>query len=87
MQVTIDGQQQDMQITRKQDASLMGAENLYVNDTLVARVTHSHADDIPVILQLESGLVVEVDRQSFYSINGMNYDWQPGVQTNSLTGA
>jgi len=87
MQVTINGQQHDAQITRKQDNSPIGVENLYVDDALVARVTHSHSDDIPVILQLESGIIVEVDRQNFYTINGMNYDWQPGTQTSSLTGA
>ena len=87
MQVTSNGQQRDAQITRRQENTLIGVENLYVDDVRVERVTHSYSDDIPVILQLESGMVVEVDRQNFYTLNGMNYDWQPGPQTNPLTGA
>jgi hypothetical protein len=86
MQARLNGEPQDMQITLKRHDPRPSDENLYVNDVRVARVTHSLSDEIPVILALENEAMVEVDRQTFYTIGGMDPDWQPGTQPDALSG-
>jgi hypothetical protein len=84
MQVTMNGAPTDMQIAMKRNDPRPGDQNLYVGGTRVTRVTHALNDEIPVILVLENDAVVEVDRQTFYTIDGMNDDWQPGTQPDAL---
>jgi hypothetical protein len=84
MQATIDDQPQDVQIVFKRDDPQPGDENLYVNDERVRQVTHSLSDDLPVILLLESEMIMKVDRHEFYAIDGMHDDWQPGTQPGGL---
>jgi len=48
------------------------------------RVTHSRSDAIPVILAIDEETVVEVDPQSFYALDGMHHDRQPGSQEGAL---
>ena len=86
MQVTINHEPQEAQVSLRQGDKL-GEELLYVNDMCVTRVTHSLSDDIPVILQIDRDVQVEVGPQSFYAIQGMRHDWQPGVQADSLGAA
>ena len=50
----------------------------------VARVTHSRNDEIPVILVLDNEAVVKIEPQTFYAIDGMHRDWQPGTQPDAL---
>ena len=59
-------------------------KNLYADGRRVARVTHSRNDEIPVILALDSEVVVEIEPQTFYAIDGMHHDWQPGAQPDTL---
>ncbi len=40
-----------------------------------------------MILVLENDALIEVERQNFYTIAGMNYDWQPGAQPGQLAGS
>ena len=84
MQATINSEPQDVQISLRHSDERLDEEYLYVNDMRVARVTHSRSDDIPVILQIDRDVQVEVDAQSFYTIEGMHHDWQPGSQAESL---
>jgi hypothetical protein len=84
MQVTMNGASADVQIAMKRNDPQPGDQNLYVDGTRVTRVTHALNDEIPVILVLENDAVVEVDRQTFYTIDGMNDDWQPGTQPDAL---
>jgi hypothetical protein len=84
MQVTINNEPQDVQINLRHSDERLGEEYLYVNNMCVARVTHSRSDDIPVILQIDRDVQVEVDPQIFYTIEGMHHDWQPGAQADSL---
>jgi hypothetical protein len=84
MRVTVNGEQQDLPVALKREAPLQGAQ-LYVGDRRVTRVTHSHTSDIPVMVQIDD-MLIEVDPQDFYAIEGMNYDWQPGDQTGTLAG-
>ena len=84
MQATINGEPMDVQITLRRDGTGFDQEQLYVNDMCVARVTHSLSDEIPVILQVDEHMAVEVDPQVFYTIKGMHHDWQPGAQADSL---
>jgi hypothetical protein len=84
MQATINNEPVDVQISLRRDDALLHEEHLYVNDMRVARVTHSRSDEIPVILQIDPDVLVEVDSQAFYTIEGMDYDWQPGAQAGSL---
>ena len=39
----------------------------------------------PVILAIDEETVVEIDPRSFYVIDGMHHDWQPGSQEGSLS--
>ena len=87
MNVMMNGSASDAQITMRRNDPRPGDENLYVDDQRVTRVTHALNDEIPVILVLENDAVVEVDRQTFYTINGIDYDWQPGTQPNALAGS
>ena len=80
MQVTIDGDPIDAQIALKRNDPRPSEQNLYVNGRRVVRVTHSRSDEIPAILVLDNDAVVEVEKQAFYTIDGMTYDWQPGAQ-------
>jgi hypothetical protein len=84
MQVTINGEREEVSLTLKRAAGQLGAEELYVNDRPVVRVTHSRADDVPVFLVVDEDTVVEVDPPSFYAIDGMHYDWQPEAQARSV---
>jgi hypothetical protein len=85
MQVTINGAPQEATVALRPVAGQIGVEQLYVNDMRVARVTHSRSDDIPVILAIDEATIVEVDPHSFYAIDGMHHDWQPGTQEGSLS--
>jgi len=85
MQVRINGVPEEATVTLRPVAGQIGAEQLYVNDMQVARVTHSRSDDVPVILAIDEETIVEVDPHSFYAIGGMNYDWQPGAQEGSVS--
>lgn len=85
MQVTMDGDPIDAHIALKRHDPQPSDQNLYVNDRRVVRVTHSRSDEIPVILVLDNDAVVEVEKQAFYAIDGMNRDWQPGTQPDALT--
>src|SRR4029078_13521901 len=40
----------------------------------------------PVVLVVDENTVVEGEPRAFYSIAGMNYDWQPGTQDDALSG-
>jgi hypothetical protein len=84
MQVTINGVPEEAEVTLRRAAGQLGVEHLYVNDMQVARVTHSRSNDIPVILAIDEETVVEVDQHSFYALEGMHHDWQPGSQEGSL---
>jgi len=84
MQVTIDSEPTDVQVDLRRNDPRPGDENLYMNGTRVVRVTHALIDEIPVILVLENDAVVEVERQTFYTIPGMHDDWQPGTQPGSF---
>lgn len=84
MQVTIDDQPQDVRIVLKRNDPQPSDENLYVNDERVRQVTHSLSDDLPVILLLESEVIMKVDRNEFYAIDGMRDEWQPGTQPGGL---
>jgi|KBSMisStaDraftv2_1062788.scaffolds.fasta_scaffold1590602_1 hypothetical protein len=84
MQVKINGEPTEVQMDLRQNDPRPGDENLYMNGTRVVRVTHVLIDEIPVVLVLENDAVVEVERQTFYTLPGMNEDWQPGAQPSSL---
>ena len=84
MQVKVNGTPADMQIVLKRNDPQPGDQNLYADSRRVARVTHSLNDEIPVILALDSEIVVEIEPQSFYAIDGMHRDWQPGTQPDAL---
>jgi hypothetical protein len=84
MQVKMNGAPVDMQITLKRNDHQTGDQNLYADGRQVARVTHSRNDEIPVILALDSEVVVEIEPQTFYAIEGMHHDWQPGTQPDAL---
>lgn len=84
MRATIDDVPQDVQIILKRNDPQPNDENLYVNDERVRQVTHSLSDDLPVILLLESEIIMKVDRHEFYAIDGMHDDWQPGTQPGGL---
>ena len=85
MQVTINGVPEEANVTLRPASGQIGVEHLYVNDMQVARVTHSRSDDVPVILAIDEETIVEVDPQSFYALDGMHHDWQPGSQEGSLS--
>ena len=85
MQVTINGVPEEATVTLKRAAGQLGVEHLYVNDMQVARVTHSRSNVVPVILAIDEETVVEVDPPSFYALDGMHHDWQPGSQEGSLS--
>jgi hypothetical protein len=81
MQATVNGEPADVDITMKRIGDgTTRTEDMYVNDMRVIRVTHSHADHVPVVLVVEGDGVVEVDREAFYTTDGVNADWQPGEQ-------
>jgi hypothetical protein len=40
-----------------------------------------------VILQIDRDVQVEVEPQTFYTIEGIHHDWQPGAQADSLGAA
>lgn len=84
MQVTINGTPTEAAVELKRVAGQIGVEQLYVDNREVARVTHSRSDDVPVILAIDEDTIVEVDPQSFYALNGMHRDWQPGSQEGTL---
>lgn len=84
MQVKLNGAPAEMQIVLKRNDPQPGDQNLYVDGRPVARVTHSRNDEIPVVLALESEVAVEIEPQIFYSIDGMNHDWQPGTQPDAV---
>ena len=84
MQVSINGEPQDAALNLKRQDGAPDAENLYLNDRQVERVTHSYADDTPVVLALDEHTVVEIEPQAFYAIDGMHRDWQPGTQEGML---
>ena len=84
MQAMINGEPQDITLNLKRHDGAPDAENLYVNDRQVERVTHSHADGTPVILALDEHTIVEIEPQTFYAIEGMHRDWQPGTQEGML---
>ena len=77
MQVTINGEQVDMPVTLRRAKTALEGDALFVGDWQATRVTHSYRDDVPVIVQVDE-LIIEVPRQAFYQIPGMDYDWQPG---------
>jgi hypothetical protein len=85
MQVTINGAPEEAAVTLRPVTGQIGVEQLYVNDMQVARVTHSRSDHLPVILAIDEETIVEVDPHSFYAIDGMHHDWQPGAQEGSLS--
>jgi hypothetical protein len=41
---------------------------------------------VPVIVQSDEA-IFEVAPRDFYAIDGMDYDWQPGNPSQSITGA
>ena len=84
MQAKMNDAPADMQITLEHNDPRPGDQNLYADDRRVARVTHSRNDEIPVILALDSEVVVEIEPQTFYAIDGMHHDWQPGTQPDAL---
>ena len=84
MQVTFNGEPQEIALNLKRQDGAPDVENLYVDDRPVARVTHSYADDTPVILALDENTIVEIEPQAFYAIDGMHRDWQPGAQEGML---
>jgi predicted metallopeptidase len=85
MHVTINGVPEEAAVALRRAAGQLGVEHLYVNDMQVVRVTHSRSDAIPVILAIDEETVVEVDPDSFYALDGMHHDWQPGSQEGSLS--
>jgi hypothetical protein len=85
MQVTINGVPEEANVTLKREAGQLGVEHLFVNDMQVARVTHSRSDAVPVILAIDEETIVEVEPQSFYALDRMHHDWQPGSQEGSLS--
>jgi len=87
MQVKINGQPQEASVMLRREAGQLGTEYLYVDDYKVARVTHSRADEVPVVLAISENMVVEVEPHAFYSIDGMHHDWQPGAQDEGLASA
>jgi hypothetical protein len=86
MLVTINGEQQEMPVTFKRAKTPLEQDALYVGDLRATLVTHSLRDDIPVIVQVDE-LVIEIDPQQFYSIQGMDHDWEPGDQSHSIGGS
>lgn len=84
MQVTINGEPQEASVTLRREAGQLGTEYLYVDDYKVARVTHSRADAVPVVLAIDEDMIVEVEPRVFYTIDGMHHDWQPGAQDDGL---
>ena len=84
MQVKLNGEPVDMQIALKRNDPRPGDQNLYADGMGVVRVTHSRNDEIPVILVLDNEAVVEIDLPTFYAIDGMHRDWQPGSQPDAL---
>lgn len=85
MQARLNSESVDVDIAlRHSDDGPTKQEHLYVNDMRVLRVTHSRADDVPVVLVLENEQVVEVDPQAFYAIERMNHNWQPGEQSGAM---
>jgi len=85
MQAMINGEPLEVQIKLQRDDARLNEEQLYVNDMCVARVTHSRSDEVPVILQINQDTAVEVDPQTFYAIEGIDHDWQPGTQADELS--
>jgi hypothetical protein len=85
MQVTINGERQDMPVALKRGAVPTEGEQLYIGDRCATRVTHSRSDEVPVIVQVDEDMLVEVDPQTFYTIDGMHHDWQPGFVAQSPT--
>ena len=86
MLATINGEQRDVPVALKRDNAQVEGEQLYLDDRRALHLTHSRSDEIPVIVQVDGDLLFEVEPRLFYTIDGMHYDWQPGVQTQSLTG-
>lgn len=84
MQVTMNGTPAEASVELKRVAGQIGVEQLYVDGREVARVTHSRADGVPVVLAIDEDTIVEVDPQSFYALSGMHHDWQPGSQEGTL---
>jgi hypothetical protein len=84
MQVKMNGTSADMQIALKRGDPQPSDQNLYADGMRVTRVTHSRNDEIPVILVLDNEAVVEIEPQTFYAIDGMHRDWQPGTQPDAL---
>ncbi len=78
MQVTINGVPEEATLTLRGAAGQLGVEHLYVNEM-------QRSDVVPVILAIDEETVVEIDPRSFYVIDGMHYDWQPGSQEGSLS--
>ena len=85
MQAMINGEPLEVQIKLRRDDAHLNEEQLYVNDMRVMRVTHSRSDEVPVILQINQDTLVEVNQQTFYAIEGIDHDWQPGAQADSLS--
>lgn len=77
MQVTFNGETQDANVELRRAQGPADVDQLFVDGTEVVRVTHSHADDVPVVLVLDEHQTVEVDRAAFYVLGGMDQDWQP----------
>lgn len=86
MQVMINGEPHEAQFRLERSSALLEGEQLYMGDQRVTRITHSHDDSIPVMVQVEDDILVQVDRGQFYSIEGIDYDWQPGTQASPLSG-
>ncbi|MBK9711793.1 MAG: hypothetical protein IPO81_10775 [Kouleothrix sp.] len=86
MRVTINGEQTDVPVTLRRAATSLESDALLVGDWVATRVTHSHQDDIPVIVQVDE-IIIEMPRQAFYQLPGMSYDWQPGDSSQSVGGA
>jgi hypothetical protein len=84
MQVNLNDVPVDMQIALRRNDPQPGDQNLYADDMRVSRVTHSRNDEIPVILVLDNEAVVAIEPQMFYALDGMNRDWQPGTQPDTL---
>jgi hypothetical protein len=84
MQVKLNGEPADMQITLQRNDPHPGDQNLYADGMRATRVTHSRNDEIPVILVLDNEAVVEIEPPAFYAIDGMHHDWQPGAQPDAL---
>jgi hypothetical protein len=86
MLVTFNGEQQDLPVVLKRARTALEQDELTIGDRRATRVTHSLSDDIPVIVQADE-LIFELPRRDFYGIAGMDYDWQPGNPSQSISGA